>query len=204
LSKLIIFLRILKGTCEEIAGKTQCTCDRGFTGKFCDIIIDQCKPNPCENNGICHNLIDDYYCACLPEYGNSRNCSDRLIDPCLSSPCYNDATCNAVTVSSGSDKKKVIYKNFTCRCKSGFKGEFCEITTDPCSSSPCSNRGNCVVSKGTEDYVCRCYPSFTGKNCETYYDPCSDPSNSCKNGGSCLATPEGYKCMCPSIFGGEK
>jgi hypothetical protein len=190
------------GTCEEIAGKTKCNCDRGFTGEFCDVVINKCEPNPCENSAKCHNLIDDYYCACLPEFGDSKNCSERLIDPCLSYPCYNDATCNAVTVSSGTHKNKVIYKDYTCRCKPGFKGKFCDITMDPCSSGPCQNRGNCVLSKGTEDYNCQCYPLFTGKNCESFFDPCTN-GHMCKNGGECLATPGGYKCKCPTNYDGE-
>lgn len=190
------------GTCEEIGGKAKCTCDRGFTGEFCETLIDKCSPNPCQNKGVCHNLLDDYFCDCLPEFGTSKNCTERLVDPCKSSPCYNGAICNAIAITSEADKKTVLYTNFTCRCSPGFSGEFCEKTTDLCSSNPCRNRGQCILTKNTNEFTCRCYPAFTGKFCETFFDPCEGTSL-CKNGGTCLTTPEGYKCRCPSNYGGE-
>lgn len=193
------------GRCEMQGRQLTCICDRGYSGEFCEKFIDRCDPNPCKNKGKCHNLIDDYYCECPPEYGETKNCSIRLVNPCESSPCFNNATCFPIASGSyrANGKSVATYSGFSCRCQTNFKGELCELPADPCTSNPCRNRGNCVLSKDVHSYSCRCYPAFTGRNCESYFDPCLG-TNLCKNGGSCLATPEGYKCKCPYNFGGEK
>jgi Notch-like protein len=195
--------------CELIAGKIKCICDHGYTGETCSETIDKCKPNPCENSGTCHNLIDDYYCECLPEFGSSKNCSERFVDPCSSSPCYNNGACYPITSRSATIKNEVIYTNFTCKCLDHFKGDLCEIATDPCSSNPCGHRGRCILninksfdSKTIPEYSCKCYPAFTGRHCESYLDQCL--SSPCKNNGNCLATPEGHICHCPYNYTGRK
>ena len=35
------------------AGYT-CTCETGYTGTDCDMNIDDCDPNPCQNGGTCN------------------------------------------------------------------------------------------------------------------------------------------------------
>lgn len=52
-----------------------CSCDVGFTGKYCETIVNYCitenGPNktldlsgPCKNNGKCYNLIGGFNCIC--------------------------------------------------------------------------------------------------------------------------------------------
>ena len=33
-------------------------------GKTCDTNINDCSPDPCENNGTCTDLVNDFLCAC--------------------------------------------------------------------------------------------------------------------------------------------
>jgi len=189
------------GTCEELGVGFRCNCDKGFTGEFCETLIDKCAINPCKNGATCHNLIDDYYCECPPEFGSSRNCSERSIDPCIISPCLNNATCTALSTFSR-EKSAPVYTGFSCKCSSNFRGELCEQPADICSSNPCKNHGRCIIPKeNRNDYKCLCFPAFTGKSCEHLYDECV--SKPCNNGGTCLASPEGFRCKCPHNFSGK-
>jgi Notch-like protein len=198
---LFFQIKTSKGTCEELALGFTCHCDKGFTGQFCENLIDKCDPSPCKNGATCHNLIDDYYCACLPEFGLSRNCTERSIDPCITSPCLNNATCTAIS-SFSKEKNAPIFKGFSCRCPQNYRGELCEQPIDICSSNPCKNHGRCTIPKeNPNDYKCLCFPAFTGKACEFLFDECA--SFPCNNGGKCLPSPEGYKCKCPFNFGGK-
>ena len=33
-------------------------------GNTCDININDCSPDPCENGGTCTDLVNDFSCAC--------------------------------------------------------------------------------------------------------------------------------------------
>lgn len=37
--------------------------------------IDDCESQPCQNNGTCTNMINDYLCHCTVGF-NGRNCSN--------------------------------------------------------------------------------------------------------------------------------
>ena len=63
----------------------------GFTGRLCEININDCASNPCPRNGQCVDLINSYVCHCKPGF-TGANCSTK-IDLCESKPCLNNATC---------------------------------------------------------------------------------------------------------------
>ena len=44
-----------------------------FTGKLCDIDIDECASRPCVNGGTCINDKNGYSCACPFNYAG-KNC----------------------------------------------------------------------------------------------------------------------------------
>lgn len=51
----------------------RCVCPDGFEGDECEINIDDCEDNDCENNSTCVDGINNYTCLCSPEYtGNSQ------------------------------------------------------------------------------------------------------------------------------------
>lgn len=43
-------------------------CPEGFEGDRCEINIDDCEDNDCENNSTCVDGINNYTCMCSPEY----------------------------------------------------------------------------------------------------------------------------------------
>ncbi|XP_060564340.1 neurocan core protein-like isoform X3 [Ruditapes philippinarum] len=71
-----------------------CNCtNSGFTGCHCQRNIDDCQPNPCQNNGTCTDGVNNYTCTC-PEGYSGRNCESLLVETCegdwqlFESSCY--------------------------------------------------------------------------------------------------------------------
>jgi len=54
----------------------QCTCSNGTTGLSCEIIIDQCQLQPCENNATCISLINRYVCLCSSGFMGKKKMKD--------------------------------------------------------------------------------------------------------------------------------
>lgn len=46
----------------------RCICADGFEGESCEINVDDCEDNDCENNSTCVDGINNYTCLCPPEY----------------------------------------------------------------------------------------------------------------------------------------
>lgn len=53
-----------------------CTCQKGFTGRLCDININDCVSNPCVN-GKCVDDIATYRCECQKGFYGER-CEKKL------------------------------------------------------------------------------------------------------------------------------
>lgn len=51
--------------------------------------IDSCSKEPCENNGTCTNLVNNYLCVCVAGFNgtNCENGKDTLYNISLSSSC---------------------------------------------------------------------------------------------------------------------
>lgn len=45
-----------------------CNCNHGYTGSVCEVVINNCEPNPCSNGGTCINMADDFQCECDEGY----------------------------------------------------------------------------------------------------------------------------------------
>ena len=39
--------------------------------------IDDCRPQPCQNNGTCHDFVNDYRCDCVAGF-NGTNCENGM------------------------------------------------------------------------------------------------------------------------------
>ena len=53
------------GTCINTKGSYMCKCTEGFTGKLCEININECASNPCANDATCMDKIGKFECVCM-------------------------------------------------------------------------------------------------------------------------------------------
>nr|XP_026691122.1 fibropellin-1-like isoform X8 [Ciona intestinalis] len=145
--------------------------------------IDECDPNPCNNGGLCRDLLADYKCRCYNGW-QGKNCSDY--DNCHTSPCKNGGFCTN------------LFNDFNCSCESGYTGKTCSTNIDDCASKPCNN-GTC--NDMVNDYNCTCFLGFEGTNCSKNINDCA-PGN-CLNGSTCIDLVNNYTCSCVAGFTGR-
>ncbi|XP_021706793.1 protein crumbs isoform X1 [Aedes aegypti] len=133
-----------------------CRCIPGYTGRLCEIEIDECESMPCFNGGRCIDFINDYKCNCTGTGFEGKNC-EIDIDECyeLRINCGGRGSCINTRGS------------FKCQCDEGMCGKEC-AQVDPCIQNPnlCQNGGECIEDCDKEHrYYCNCTVGFTGINC---------------------------------------
>ena len=77
-------------------------------------VVDNCDPNPCQNDGNCTDGVNSFTCDCVDGFSGD-NC-EVDIDDCVSFPCLNGGTCIDGVNS------------FTCICAPDHTGVTCSTS----------------------------------------------------------------------------
>ncbi|XP_055997755.1 uncharacterized protein LOC125645868 isoform X2 [Ostrea edulis] len=180
-------------TCNSVSG---CTCLSGWTGKSCDVDIDECTKdqNICGTIKVCKNLEGSYSCNCREGFqDDGGNCID--IDEC------SDISLNGCPENTNCQN---THGNYTCLCIKGLQriDSTCK-DVDECENNIHDCSQICVNTYG--DYECECQFGYLlendRKNCEKVRDVCSlFPELNCTYGCKLEPTTFEGNCFCESGF----
>lgn len=129
---------------QDLINNYRCDCVVGWTGRNCDVNIDDCSPNPCQNGGACH-----VSCARINmQYPNKMSIVSIHTPPThhAHSHTHTCTSTNPHPHSHPHSHSKDGLNTYTCACAPGYRGTNCEINIDECDSNPCYNGATCTVS----------------------------------------------------------
>nr|XP_024214483.1 protein crumbs [Halyomorpha halys] len=143
------------GSCISNSMKPVCDCALGFTGRLCEINIDDCASNPCSHKGKCIDGINKFRCDCMGTGYTGTTCTIDIDE------------CSTKMADCGSfGECKNTEGSFLCVCNPSKCGVGCNITNPCYNMNPCINEGRCSpVCVDKPDYECICPDNFGGKNC---------------------------------------
>lgn len=125
-----------------------------FIGPQCDVDVDECASDPCQNRGKCIDGIDRYLCLC-PVGFVGLHCEINM-DECMSAPCLHGRYWAPGHVREL--KNSLHPQGKTLKCHSSTSKAHL-IDFDPFS-----------CADGIFSYSCLCEPGWTGGRCETNID----------------------------------
>jgi len=138
-----------------------CECPLGWAGKQCQIDVDECSSDPCQNGGVCLDHIGSYQCAC--SYGFTGTHCEQTVEQCHNSLCNYRGYClveNDLNV---------------CYCVPDFHGEACQFQYNECliPENSCLNGGECIDE--VDGSSCLCPPWSSGIRCESVDETWTPP-----------------------------
>ena len=116
-------LNCLNGTCIAQGGQYFCQCLQGFSGKRCDIDINECLDSPCFVGVYCTNYPGSYSCGPCPVgfTGDGSHC-EKILHPCEKLNCFKDVPCvyKRQKYECGNCPPRFTGNGAQCTGKSGF------------------------------------------------------------------------------------
>ena len=69
-------------TSQDRLGDFECLCQQGYFSRHCELIIDYCLPQPCQNGANCSSILNNYLCTCPQDYAvcMQHECADNFLD----------------------------------------------------------------------------------------------------------------------------
>uniref|UniRef100_A0A9J7ZNY4 Sushi, nidogen and EGF-like domains 1 n=1 Tax=Cyprinus carpio carpio TaxID=630221 RepID=A0A9J7ZNY4_CYPCA len=174
-----------------------CSCLAGFTGRRCQIEVDECSSYPCQNGGTCVDKINHFICLC--PVGFIGTTCETDIDECQETPCLNGAQCIQDLVN-----------NYTCTCTANFTGNLCETGVFSLLIPSTEVQSLCIMLFNAPYSISILQKSFcllagTYSILPFFFSVrlsiCA--SSPCRNGGSCKEEADSYRCVCPYRFTGR-
>lgn len=198
-----------------ITGTTECICNDGYTGEYCDIESECIKK--CKNGQCIKNLNEEYECKCndgyYSEFCEYNNCENNCKGQCVIRNSQIYCVCELGFVGDNCEKCEIGYYSEECLpcncpqnqiCNEGLQGtgrckspDLC-ITNEQCNliQNECAG-GLCIEDENENRKKCKCYSEYYGEYCE----------NKCKNcgmHGKCDSGSKGTgKCICDQGYTGE-
>jgi hypothetical protein len=140
--------------CMNNAGGYTCgDCPAGYTnsGPHNCADINECMPNPCQNGGMCTNLVNAFSCNCAGTGYSGTTCQTE-INECMPNPCQHGGMCTN------------LVNDFSCDCAgTGYSGTTCQTNIDECmaGTDSCDNMPDaCQDTDG--GFMCVCPGGYTG------------------------------------------
>ena len=107
----MLYMFLFAGVCINSIGSYKCRCLTEYTGLRCEVKIDHCLSEPCQNNATCEDRFGGFACDCDQTGFSGPMCAVN-VDECEvnSHKCTSGSTC---VDSLGS---------YSCLCAEGFTG----------------------------------------------------------------------------------
>ena len=93
---------------------TPCDCALGWNGTNCQVEVDACHSDPCQNGATAPRCLGLSTCATALWIMNWADCQ-ALKNPCDPNPCSNSGTCS-----------KLSHDTYNCSCVYGWEGDTCQ------------------------------------------------------------------------------
>ncbi|KAK8737436.1 hypothetical protein OTU49_004483, partial [Cherax quadricarinatus] len=60
------------GSCTQTPYSYTCICQPGYTGRNCEVDVDECSSSPCQNGGTCTQGVNSFTCQCRATHTGDR------------------------------------------------------------------------------------------------------------------------------------